>query len=38
MIALTKDYDKEELYQMSKNEIKDSVDYIFDKLEGLKND
>lgn len=38
LIALTKDYDKEELYQMSKNEIKDSVDYIFDKLEGLKND
>lgn len=38
LIALTKDYDKEELYQMSKNEIKDSVDYIFDKLEDLKND
>lgn len=38
IIALTKDYDKEELYQMSKDEIKDGVDYVFDKLEGLKND
>lgn len=38
LIALTKDYDKEEVYQMSKNEIKDSVDYVFDKLEDLKND
>lgn len=38
LIALTKDYDKEDIYQMSKNEMKDSVDYIFDKLEGLKND
>lgn len=38
MIALTKDYDKEDIYQMSKDEIKDGVDYVFDKLEGLKND
>lgn len=38
MIALTKDYDKGEIYQMSKDEIKDGVDYVFDKLEDLKND
>ena len=38
LIALTKDYTKEEVYQMSKSELKDSVDYVFDKLEGLKND
>ena len=36
LIALTKDYGKEELYQMSKNEIKDSVDYIFEKIEDVK--
>lgn len=38
LIALTKDYGKEELYQMSKNEIKDSVDYIFDKVKELKDE
>ena len=36
LIAFTKDYNKEELYQMSKNEIKESVDYIFEKIEDVK--
>lgn len=36
LIALTKDYTKEEVYQMSKNEIKETVDYIFEKIEDVK--
>lgn len=36
LIAFTKDYDKEELYQMSKNEVKEAVDYIFEKIEDVK--
>lgn len=36
LIALTKDYTKEEMYQMNKNEIKETVDYIFEKIEDVK--
>ena len=36
-IALTKDYKVEDIYQMSKEEIKDSVDYLFDKIYELKS-
>lgn len=36
LIALTKDYTKEEVHQMSKNEIKETVDYIFEKIEDVK--
>lgn len=38
LIALTKDYDKEELYQMSKDEIKNSIDYVFYRVKELKDE
>ena len=37
-IALTKDYKVEDMYQMSKEEIKDSIDYLFDKIYELKSE
>ena len=36
MIALTKDYEVEDVYSMSKEEIKGSIDYVFKKIEELK--
>lgn len=36
MIALTKDYEVEDVYSMTKDEIKGSVDYVFKKIEELK--
>lgn len=36
MIAFTKDYEVEDVYSMSKEEIKGSIDYVFKKIEELK--
>lgn len=36
MMALTKDYEAEDVYKMTKDEIKESVDYIFEKIEDVK--
>lgn len=36
MIALTKDYEVEDVYKMTKGEIKDNIDYLFKKIEELK--
>lgn len=38
MIALTKDYEVEDVYSMTKEEIKGNIDYVFKKIEELKND
>lgn len=38
MMALTKDYEVEDVYRMTKDEIKGSIDYVFDKIEELKNE
>ena len=38
MMALTKDYQVEDVYKMTKEEIKGSIDYVFDKIEELKNE
>lgn len=37
MIALTKDYEVEDVYSMTKDEIKGNIDYVFKKIEELKN-
>lgn len=36
MIALTKDYEVEDVYSMTKDEIKGNIDYVFKKIEELK--
>lgn len=36
LMALTKDYKVEDVYRMTKDEIKGSIDYVFDKIEELK--
>lgn len=36
MIALTKDYEVEDVYTMTKDEIKGNIDYVFKKIEELK--
>lgn len=38
MMALSKDYDAEDVYKMTKEEIKGSIDYVFDKIEELENE
>lgn len=38
MMALTKDYEVEDVYRMTKEELKGSVDYIIKKIEEIKND
>ena len=38
MIALTKDYEVEDVYSMTKEKIKGNIDYVFKKIEELKND
>ena len=38
MMALTKDYKVEDVYRMTKDEIKGSIDYVFNKIEELKNE
>lgn len=38
MMALTKDYKVEDVYRMTKEEIKGSIDYVFDRIKELKND
>lgn len=38
LIALTKDYEIEDISKMSKKEIQSTVDYVFEKMDELKND
>ena len=38
MMALTKDYKVEDVYRMTKEEIKGSIDYVFDRIKELKED
>lgn len=38
LIALTKNYEIEDISKMSKKEIQSTVDYIFEKMDELKND
>lgn len=35
-IALTKNYKVEDMYKMTKGEIRDNIDYLFKKIEELK--
>lgn len=36
LIALTKDYQAEDIYKMSKNEVKSAIDYAFERFEKIK--
>lgn len=38
MMVLTKDYEAEDVYKMTKDEIKGSIDYVSDRMKELKND
>lgn len=38
MMALTKDYEAEDMYKMTKDEIKGSIDYVFDRVKELKDE
>lgn len=38
MMALTKDYEAEDVYRMTKDEIKGSIDYVFDRVKELKDE
>lgn len=38
MMALTKDYEAEDVYKMTKDEIKGSIDYVFDRVKDLKDE
>lgn len=38
MMALTKDYEAEDAYKMTKDEVKGSIDYVFDRIKELKNE
>lgn len=38
MMALTKYYKVEDVYRMTKDEIKGSIDYVFDRIKELEND
>ncbi|WP_308655180.1 hypothetical protein [uncultured Anaerococcus sp.] len=38
MMALTKDYEAEDVYKMTKDEIKGSIDYVFDRVKELKDE
>lgn len=38
LIALTKDYEAEDVYRMTKDEIKGSIDYVFDRVKELKDE
>lgn len=38
LIALTKNYEIEDVSKMSKKEIQSTVDYVFEKMDELKND
>lgn len=38
LIALTKDYEAEDVYKMTKDEIKGSIDYVFDRVKELKDE
>ena len=35
-VALTKDYKVGDMYKMTKDEIRDNIDYLFKKIEELK--
>lgn len=36
IIAMTKDYKPEQVYQMTKDEIKNSIDYLFKQIKEIK--
>lgn len=38
MMALTKGYEAEDVYKMTKDEIKGSIDYVFDRVKELKDE
>lgn len=38
LIALTKDYEAEDVYKMTKDEIKGSIDYVFDRVKELEDE
>lgn len=38
MMALTKGYETEDVYKMTKDEIKGRIDYVFDRIKELKNE
>ena len=35
MIAMVKNYEIQDIYKMSKDELKSSIDYFFEKVDGL---
>ena len=35
MIAMVKDYEVQDIYKMTKNELKSSIDYFFEKVDEL---
>ena len=38
MMALTKDYQVEDVYRMTKEEIKGSIDYVFNRIKELEDE
>lgn len=38
MMALTKNYQVEDVYRMTKDEIKGSIDYVFDRIKELESE
>ncbi|MCW6701538.1 hypothetical protein NH288_05500 [Anaerococcus sp. NML200537] len=38
MMALTKDYEVEDVYRMTKEEIKGSIDYVFNRIKELEDE
>ena len=38
MMALTKDYEAEDVYKMTKEEIKGSIDYVFNRIKELEDE
>ena len=38
IMALTKDYEAEDVYRMTKEEIKGSIDYVFNRIKELENE
>lgn len=38
MMALTKDYKAEDIYNMSKTEIRSTIDYVFEKFDETKEE
>lgn len=38
LMALTKDYEAEDVYRMTKDEIKGSIDYVFNRIKELEDE